>query len=281
MSESCSGNCASCGESCGDRSAESLLAKANPKSSVKKVIAVMSGKGGVGKSTVSAMLAVAMLRRGFRTAILDADITGPSIPKAFGVTDPMGSTEDAIYPAVSEDGIQIMSINLLLENDTDHVVWRGPVIAGAVQQFWTDVVWEDVDFMFVDMPPGTGDVPLTVFQSLPIDGIIVVTTPQDLVGMIVSKAVRMAEMMNIPVLGVVENMSYYTCPDCGKQHEIFGASKVQDVAAAFDIPHTARIPVDPVITAMVDAGEVEHVNADFLAELVDCLEKDLPLDEEA
>ena len=176
-------------------------------------------------------------------------------------------------------GLQIMSINLILENETEPVVWRGPVIAGAVTQFWTDVLWKDVDYMFVDMPPGTGDVPLTVFQSLPVDGTIIVTTPQDLVSMIVSKAVRMAEMMNVPVLGVVENMSYYTCPDCGKQHEIFGASKVQDVAAAFDIPHTARIPIDPVITTMVDAGEIEHVNAEFLTELVDNLEKDLPLEE--
>ena len=273
MSESCSGNCASCGESCGDRSQESLLAPANPKSNVKKVIAVMSGKGGVGKSTVSAMLAVAMQRRGFRAAILDADITGPSIPKAFGVTDPMGSTEDALYPAVSEDGIQIMSINLLLENDTDPVVWRGPVIAGAVQQFWTDVVWEDVDFMFVDMPPGTGDVPLTVFQSLPIDGVVIVTTPQDLVGMIVSKAVNMAGMMNVPVLGIVENMSYFKCPDCGKEHAIFGESKVEQIAKEFGIAHTARLPIDPAVAAMVDAGEVESVSGEHIASMVDVIEK--------
>ena len=273
MSESCSGNCASCGESCGDRSQESLLAPANPKSNVKKVIAVMSGKGGVGKSTVSAMLAVAMRRRGYRTAILDADITGPSIPKAFGVTDPMGSTEEALYPAVSEDGIEIMSINLLLENDTDPVVWRGPVVAGAVQQFWSDVVWEDVDFMFVDMPPGTGDVPLTVFQSLPIDGVVIVTTPQDLVGMIVSKAVNMAGMMNVPVLGVVENMSYFKCPDCGKEHAIFGESKVEQIAKEFGIAHTARLPIDPAVAAMVDAGEVESVSGEHIASMVDVIEK--------
>ena len=257
MSEACSGNCASCAESCSDRSAESLLAQANPKSNVKKVIAVMSGKGGVGKSTVSAMLAVAMLRRGYRTAILDADITGPSIPKAFGVTDPMGSTEDAIYPAVSEDGIQIMSINLLLENDTDPVVWRGPVIAGAVQQFWTDVVWEDVDFMFVDMPPGTGDVPLTVFQSLPIDGILVVTSPQDLVSMVVSKAVNMARLMNIPVLGLIENYSYLTCPDCGKKIEVFGRSHIDRVAAELHLPVLAYLPIDPKVAQAVDMGLAE------------------------
>ena len=260
MSESCSGNCASCGESCGDRSAESLLAKANPRSSVKKVIAVMSGKGGVGKSTVASMLAVAMQRRGFRAAILDADITGPSIPKAFGVTDPMGSTEDALYPAVSEDGIQIMSINLLLENDTDPVVWRGPVIAGAVQQFWTDVVWEDVDFMFVDMPPGTGDVPLTVFQSLPIDGIIVVTSPQDLVSMVVTKAVKMAQLMNIPVLGLIENYSYLACPDCGKRIEVFGRSHIDRVAADLHLPVLAYLPIDPKVAQAVDLGLAETLD---------------------
>ena len=254
----------------------------NPGSRVKKMIAVVSGKGGVGKSSVTAMSALWASRQGYSVGILDADITGPSIPRMFGLHPwDLSANENTLFPATSVTGIKAMSMNLLMENEEQPVIWRSPVITGALKQFWTDVAWGDVDYMFVDMPPGTGDVPLTVFQSLPIDGIIVVTTPQDLVGMIVSKAVRMAEMMNIPVLGVVENMSYYTCPDCGKQHEIFGASKVQDVAAAFDIPHTARIPVDPVITAMVDAGEVEHVNADFLAELVDCLEKDLPLDEEA
>ena len=264
MSEACSGNCASCGESCSDRSAESLLAKANPRSNVKKVIAVMSGKGGVGTSTVSAMLAVAMLRRGYRTAILDADITGPSIPKAFGVTDPMGSTEDALYPAVSEDGIQIMSINLLLENDTDPVVWRGPVIAGAVQQFWTDVVWEDVDFMIVDMPPGTGDVPLTVFQSLPIDGILVVTSPQDLVSMVVTKAVNMARLMNIPVLGLIENYSYLTCPDCGKRIEVFGRSHIDRVASELHLPVLAYLPIDPKVAQAVDCGLAEALDTTAL-----------------
>ena len=277
----CNHDCSSCSANCSERQAESFRKPLNPYSSVKKVIGVVSGKGGVGKSLVTSLMAAEMQRRGHRCAVLDADITGPSIPKSFGIHQLATGTDEYLIPVSTYTGLQIMSINLILENETEPVVWRGPVIAGAVTQFWTDVLWRDVDYMFVDMPPGTGDVPLTVFQSLPVDGIIVVTTPQDLVGMIVSKAVRMAEMMNIPVLGVVENMSYYTCPDCGKQHEIFGASKVQDVAAAFDIPHTARIPVDPVITAMVDAGEVEHVNADFLAELVDSLEKDLPLGEEA
>ena len=277
----CNHDCSSCSANCSERTAESFRKPLNPYSSVKKVIGVVSGKGGVGKSLVTSLMAAEMQRRGHRCAVLDADITGPSIPKSFGIHQLATGTEEYLIPVSTYTGLQIMSINLILENETEPVVWRGPVIAGAVTQFWTDVLWRDVDYMFVDMPPGTGDVPLTVFQSLPVDGIIVVTTPQDLVGMIVSKAVRMAEMMNIPVLGVVENMSYYTCPDCGKQHEIFGKSKVQDVAAAFDIPHTARIPVDPVITAMVDAGEVERVNADFLAELVDSLEKDLPLGEEA
>ena len=278
----CNHDCSHCASNCGERTEkQSFIEKPHELTHIKKIIGVVSGKGGVGKSFVTVNLAVMLQNKGYQCAILDADITGPSIPKSFGITQKATGTDEYIIPVTTPSGMQIMSINLILEDDTAPVVWRGPVIAGAVTQFWTDVLWRDVDYMFVDMPPGTGDVPLTVFQSLPVDGIIVVTTPQDLVGMIVSKAVRMAEMMNIPVLGVVENMSYYTCPDCRKQHEIFGASKVQAVAAAFDIPHTARIPVDPVITAMVDAGEVEHVNADFLAELVDSLEKDLPLDEEA
>ena len=213
---SCNGNCSSCGSDCADRQAESLLAELNPKSSVKKVIAVISGKGGVGKSTVTAMLAVAMARQGKKVAVLDADITGPSAPTAFGVFECQGANEDGLFPALTRGGIQVMSINLLLDNPADPVVWRGPVIAGAVKQFWTDVIWEDVDYMFVDMPPGTGDVPLTVFQSLPIDGVVIVTTPQDLVSMIVAKAVKMANMMHIPVLGLVENYSYLECPDCGR-----------------------------------------------------------------
>ena len=205
---SCSGNCSSCGSDCADRKAESLLAQLNPRSSVKKVIAVVSGKGGVGKSTVTASLAVAMSRKGYRVGVLDADITGPSAPTAFGVTECQGANEDGLYPAMTKGGIQVMSINLLLDDPASPVVWRGPVIAGAVKQFWTDVIWEDVDYLFVDMPPGTGDVPLTVFQSLPVDGIVIVTSPQDLVSMIVAKAVKMANMMHIPVMGFVENYAY-------------------------------------------------------------------------
>ena len=215
---SCSGNCSTCGSTdCGDRKKESMLAQLNPKSSIKKVIGVVSGKGGVGKSTVTAMLAVAMAKTGKRVGVLDADITGPSAPTAFGVTECQGAGEEGLYPALSKGGIQIMSINLLLDDATSPVVWRGPVIAGAVKQFWTDVIWEDVDYLFVDMPPGTGDVPLTVFQSLPVDGIVIVTSPQDLVSMIVTKAVKMANMMHIPVLGFVENYAYLECPDCGKK----------------------------------------------------------------
>ena len=276
MSE-CNHDCSNCSDNCSERKQESFLKALNPQSSVKKVVAVVSGKGGVGKSLVTSLLASEMQRRGHRCAVLDADITGPSIPKSFGITEHAMGTGEYLLPVTTQSGLQIMSINLILENETEPVVWRGPVIAGAVTQFWTDVLWTDVDYMFVDMPPGTGDVPLTVFQSLPVDGVIIVTTPQDLVGMIVTKAVKMAEMMHVPVLGVVENMSYYTCPDCGKQHEIFGASKVKDVAAAFGITHTARIPVGPTFTAMVDAGEIEKVDAHFIQELTDCLEEDLPL----
>ena len=262
---SCSGNCSSCGSDCADRKAESLLATLNPKSSVKKVIAVVSGKGGVGKSTVTSMLAVAMARKGKRVGVLDADITGPSAPTAFGVSECQGATQEGLYPALTRGGIQVMSINLLLDNATDPVVWRGPVIAGAVKQFWTDVIWEDVDYMFVDMPPGTGDVPLTVFQSLPVDGIIIVTSPQDLVSMIVSKAVKMANMMHIPVLGFVENYSYLECPDCGKRIEVFGKSHLDEVAASFDLPILARLPIDPKVAESFDAGQMESVNTDGLS----------------
>ena len=256
----CSGNCSTCGSDCSDRKAESLLAKLNEKASVKKVIAVVSGKGGVGKSTVTAMTAVAMARKGKRVAVLDADITGPSAPTAFGVTECQGATKEGLYPALTKGGIQVMSINLLLDNSTDPVVWRGPVIAGAVKQFWTDVIWEDVDYMFVDMPPGTGDVPLTVFQSLPVDGIIIVTSPQDLVSMIVTKAVKMANMMHIPVLGFVENYSYLECPDCGKRIEVFGKSHLEDVAKEFDLPILARLPIDPKVAQCYDNGLMETVS---------------------
>ena len=266
---SCSGNCSTCGSDCADRKAESLLAKLNERSTVKKVIAVVSGKGGVGKSTVTSMLAVAMARRGKRTAVLDADITGPSAPTAFGVTQCQGANEDSLYPALSRSGIQVMSINLLLDNNTDPVVWRGPVIAGAVKQFWTDVIWEDVDYMFVDMPPGTGDVPLTVFQSLPVDGIVIVTSPQDLVGMIVSKAVKMANMMHIPVLGFVENYSYLECPDCGKKIEVFGKSHLEEVAKSFDLPVLAKLPIDPKVAEAFDNGLMETVPTDILSGVIE------------
>ena len=270
---SCSGNCSTCGSSsCGDRKAESQLAQLNPKASVKKVIAVVSGKGGVGKSTVTSMLSVAMTRTGKRVGVLDADITGPSAPTAFGVTECQGANEDGLYPALTRGGIQVMSINLLLDDSTAPVVWRGPVIAGAVKQFWTDVIWEDVDYMFVDMPPGTGDVPLTVFQSLPVDGIVIVTSPQDLVSMIVSKAVKMANMMHIPILGFVENYSYLQCPDCGKRIEVFGKSKLDQVAAEFSLPVLARLPIDPKVAESYDNGLMETVNTDALAEVVKAVE---------
>ena len=273
MSENCSGNCSSCGENCGERTKESLLAALNERSKVKKVIAVVSGKGGVGKSTVTAMLAAAVQRRGARAAILDADITGPSIPKAFGVDECAGTDESGLYPAVSKTGVQIMSINLLLDNASDPVLWRGPIIAGAVKQFWTDVIWNDVDYMFVDMPPGTGDVPLTVFQSLPVDGVIVVASPQELVGMIVEKAVNMAAMMKKNVVGLVENMSYYVCPDCGAKHEIFGASRADGLAALHGIPNVAKLPIDPRLAACSDGGLMEVFSGDWLDGMADAVEK--------
>ena len=265
---SCNGNCSSCGSDCADRKSESLLAELNPRSTVKKVIAVVSGKGGVGKSTVTSMLAVAMAREGKRVGVLDADITGPSAPTAFGVNECQGADDEGLYPALTRSGIQVMSINLLLDNPADPVVWRGPVIAGAVKQFWTDVIWEDVDYLFVDMPPGTGDVPLTVFQSLPVNGIIIVTSPQDLVSMIVSKAVKMAEMMHIPVLGFVENYSYLRCPDCGKKIQVFGESHLEEIAQKHGMPILARLPIDPKVAEAYDNGQMETVNTDALAEAI-------------
>ena len=271
---SCSGNCSSCSSSdCGDRKAESLLAQLNPNSTVKKVIAVVSGKGGVGKSTVTSMLAVAMAKTGKRVGVLDADITGPSAPTAFGVTECQGATEHGLYPALTRDGIQVMSINLLLDDSTAPVVWRGPVIAGAVKQFWTDVIWEDVDYMFVDMPPGTGDVPLTVFQSLPVDGIVIVTSPQDLVSMIVAKAVKMANMMHIPVLGFVENYAYLECPDCGKKINVFGESKLDEIADAFNLPVLARLPIDPKVAESYDSGKMEDVDTSKMEKVLEAVEK--------
>lgn len=270
---SCNGNCSECGSDCADRKPESLLAELNPNASVKKVIAVVSGKGGVGKSTVTSMLAVAMAREGKRVGILDADITGPSAPTAFGVTECQGADESGLYPALTRTGIQVMSINLLLDNPADPVVWRGPVIAGAVKQFWTDVIWEDVDYLFVDMPPGTGDVPLTVFQSLPVDGVIIVTSPQDLVSMIVAKAVKMANMMHIPVLGFVENYSYLRCPDCGRKISVFGKSHLDEIAAQFNLPILARLPIDPAVAESYDNGQMETVNTEALSAAVEAIEK--------
>ena len=268
MSEQCTHNCETCGVDCASRSSaqkqQDFKVNAHPLSNIKKVIAVVSGKGGVGKSLVTSLLAVNMNRAGKHSAILDADITGPSIPKLFGIHEKALGNEDGILPCKSKTGIDVMSINLLLENDTDPVVWRGPVIAGTVKQFYTDVTWRDVDFMFVDMPPGTGDVPLTVFQSLPIAGIVVVTSPQDLVSMIVEKAVNMARMMNIPVLGIVENMSYYECPHCGERSEIFGRSHIDETAHRFNIPAAARLPINPKLAAASDAGLIEIYEGDWL-----------------
>lgn len=254
MSENCSGSCDSCKEDCESRS---MKEKQNVNSNIKKMIGVVSGKGGVGKSLVTGMLTVLFQRKGFQTAILDADVTGPSIPKMFGIKGKAESNGFGLLPAVTKTGIRVMSINLLLENDTDPVLWRGPILAGAVKQFFTDVIWEDVDFMFVDMPPGTGDVPLTVFQSLPLDGIVIVTSPQELVSMIVSKAVTMAEKMNIPILGVVENYSYALCPDCGKKINIFGESKLATVAKEHNLEILGRLPLDPEIAKLCDKGMIE------------------------
>ena len=268
----CSGNCSSCGESCSDRKPESLLAEPNKKSNVKKVIAVVSGKGGVGKSTVTSMLAVAMQKLGYKTAILDADVTGPSIPKMFKFSSACTADETALIPAVTATGIKVMSVNLLLENETDPVIWRGPVIAGTVKQFWTDVNWGDNDIMFIDMPPGTGDVPLTVFQSIPLDGIIIVTSPQELVSMIVSKAVEMAKMMNVPVLGLIENYSYVKCPCCGEPFKVYGESHIDEVAAKYDLKVLDKLPLDPQIASLCDRGAIELMGDGLLDNAADAVE---------
>ena len=273
MAENCTGNCESCAANCSDRQQESLLAQANPMSSVKKVIAVVSGKGGVGKSTVTSMMAVAMQRKGYKTAVLDADITGPSIPKIFGVKARPEGIEEGLLPVMSREGTSLMSINLLLEGETDPVLWRGPILAGAVQQFWTDVCWNEIDYMFVDMPPGTGDVPLTVFQSLPIDGIVIVTSPQDLVTMVVTKAVNMAKMMNIPILGFVENYSYLVCPDCGKKISVFGESKIDAISKELGIPVLAKLPIDPNLAHAADEGLIEMSDVSAIDPASDHLEK--------
>ena len=274
MSENCTHDCSSCGVDCPSRNQETpdFSAQANANSHVKKVIGVVSGKGGVGKSLVTSLMSVLLRRRGLSTAVLDADVTGPSIPKAFGVHEQLMGTDGGILPAVSATGVKMVSLNLLLENETDPVVWRGPVIAGTVKQFWTDVMWGDVDFMFVDMPPGTGDVPLTVFQSLPLDGILIVTSPQERVGMIVEKAVHMAQMMNVPVLGIVENMAYFQCDACGKKHYIFGQSHLEEIAERNGVGLTAQIPMDPTLAAACDAGRIEMVEVSGLDGIVDALQ---------
>lgn len=276
MSESCNQNCNTCVEDCNDRQGEKVdfSAKLHELSKVKKVIGIVSGKGGVGKSLVTSLLAVTMNGQGYRAAILDADITGPSIPKAFGLTEKARGNQFGILPVKSKAGIDIMSINLLLENDTDPVVWRGPIIAGTVKQFWSDVIWDNIDFMFIDMPPGTGDVPLTVFQSIPVDGIIIVTSPQELVSMIVAKAVKMAEMMQIPILGLVENMSYFACPDCGRHYNLFGDSHIEAIAQQHHLNVLAKLPVDPVLAGACDKGEVELLSTDFFAATAEILKKD-------
>jgi Mrp family chromosome partitioning ATPase len=264
MSE-CTHDCGSCGASCGQRQENpDLRVPVNQFSHIDKVIGVVSGKGGVGKSLVTASLACAMRAKGYKVGVLDADITGPSIPQAFGIHKTAEVNEMGILPAITKTGIEVMSLNLLTQSETDPVIWRGPVIAGVVKQFWTDVLWGELDFLFVDMPPGTGDVPLTVFQSLPVDGIVVVTSPQDLVSMIVAKALNMASLMHVPVLGLIENYSYFKCPDCGMRHRIFGESKIAEVAQEHRIPVLAQLPIDPAIAGAVDAGCVEDIDPNYL-----------------
>lgn len=271
MSE-CTHDCSSCGESCGSRTQpESLLEKPHEQSHIKKVIGISSGKGGVGKSMVTALLAVLAQRQGLKVGILDADITGPSIPKAFGLTQQATGSESGLFPVRTQTGIDVMSLNLLLENPSDPVVWRGPVITGAVKQFWTDVIWGDKDILFIDMPPGTGDVMLTVFQSIPVDAVVLVTTPQELVGMIVEKAIKMTGMMNIPTVGIVENMSYVLCPDCDKKIDVFGESHVDALAKTYSIPHAARLPIDPKLSSGMDKGLVELFTGDWLDELANAI----------
>lgn len=273
--ENCTHDCGSCKSDCASRkqSPADLLEKPNEMSSIKKVIGVVSGKGGVGKSLVTSMMSVLLNRRGYHTAVLDADITGPSIPKAFGIKQKAVGSELGLLPVKSKTGIDVMSINLLLEDENAPVVWRGPIISGTVKQFWTDVIWSDVDYMFVDMPPGTGDVPLTVFQSIPLDGIIIVTSPQELVSMIVSKAVNMAQMMNVPILGIVENMSYVECPDCGKHISVFGESHVDEIAQRYGLKVLDRLPIDPSIARACDTGTIELFEGNWLNNTADIVEK--------
>ena len=271
----CNHDCSNCSSSCdgaNNTDPKSFLEKPHPDSKIKKVIGVISGKGGVGKSLVTDLLAVAFSRKGYHCGIMDADITGPSIPKAFGITQKATGNATTIFPVKPKTGIDVISINLMLEDETDPVIWRGPVIAGTVRQFWTDVLWEDVDYLFVDMPPGTGDVPLTVFQSIPVDGIVVVTTPQDLVSMIVGKAVKMAEMMNIPVLGIIENMSYAECPDCGKKINIFGESHVKEIADKYELLVLSQLPINPKLTEAIDNGAIEEYPFDYMDDAVKIIE---------
>ena len=273
MSETCNHDCGSCSANCASRQQpQSFLEKPNPNSRIRKIIGVVSGKGGVGKSLVTSLLATTMQRRGYQSAVMDADITGPSSPKVFGIHGMAYGNDDGILPAVSSTGIQIMSVNLMLDNEESPVIWRGPILAGMVKQFYGEVIWSDVDFMFVDMPPGTGDVPLTVFQSLPLDGIIVVTSPQELVSMIVAKAVNMANMMDIPVLGVVENMSYLECPDCGKKIEVFGHSKLDEVAAQKGLDILAQLPINPQFASLCDAGRIEDFEGEWMNKAAEKLE---------
>ena len=274
MSEECTHDCSTCSSNCGSKDPKSLLVAPHPNSKIGKVIGVVSGKGGVGKSMVTDLLAVEFARRGYHCGILDADITGPSIPKAFGITEKAQGNETTIFPVKSKKyGVDIMSINVLLENESDPVVWRGPVIGGTVRQFWSDTLWDNVDYLFVDMPPGTGDVALTVFQNIPIDGIVVVTSPQDLVSMIVGKAMKMASLMNIPVLGLVENMSYAVCPDCGKKIHVFGESHISEIAEEYHVPVLAQMPINPALASACDNGTVEDLDCSYLEDAALVIER--------
>ena len=267
---SCEG-CPSKGKCTKDSSSCGVIS--NPKNKIKHIIAIMSGKGGVGKSTITVLMAKQLVKQGYKVGIMDADITGPSIPKSFGLKEKASGTESAIFPVQTKTGIQVMSINLLLENEEDPVLWRGPIIGSVVTQFWTDVLWDNVDYMFVDMPPGTGDVALSTFQSLPVDGIVIVASPQELVGMVVEKAVRMAEMMDVPILGIVENMSYIVCPDCGKKISLFGESRSQEAAARHGLDLLAEMPIDPKLASLVDAGKIEDFEGDWMTAVADAAEK--------
>ncbi len=267
----CNHNCTACGEECASRTApQSFLKEHHPDAVVRRVYGVVSGKGGVGKSMVTSQLAVLLRRRGYAVGVMDADVTGPSIPQAFGIHEKASGTEDALLPCLSEGGVQVMSINVLLDDETDPVIWRGPIIGSVVQQFWTDVIW-DVDFLLVDMPPGTGDVALNVFQQIPLDGIVVVTSPQDLVSMVVEKAVKMAEKMGVPIVGLVENMSYVPCPDCGKKIHLFGEGKTEEAARKHDLPLLAQMPIDPQLAKLVDEGKIEQMQSDALEPVIDVM----------